>query len=85
MVKGGHPSVFVVDSYATRPPAQPRLSQGRRSATGAQSILFLLVSLALCGMAVEACLIYRLYQLESVSIYLPSVPVRALFSSSLSC
>lgn len=69
MAEGGYPSVYVVDSFANRPPVPPRLSQRRRRAGVAQTLLFLLVSLALCGMAIEACLIYRLYRAESVSIY----------------
>lgn len=69
MAEGGYPSVYVVDTHGTQPPVPPRLSQGgRRHAGVAQRLLFLLVSLALCGMAIEACLIYRLYQPESVSI-----------------
>lgn len=65
MAEGGYPSVYVVDSYATRPPVPPRLSKGRQRAGVAQTLLFLLVSVALCGMAIEACLIYRLFHLES--------------------
>ncbi|XP_022608345.1 tumor necrosis factor ligand superfamily member 14-like [Seriola dumerili] len=65
MSKNEHPSVFVVDSHATRPPLPPRLGQKKQRAGAAQTLLFLLVSLALCGMAIEACLIYSLYQLES--------------------
>ncbi|XP_056256406.1 tumor necrosis factor ligand superfamily member 14 [Seriola aureovittata] len=60
-----HPSVFVVDSHATRPPLPPRVGQKKQRAGAAQTLMFMLVSLALCGMAIEACLIYRLYQLES--------------------
>eukprot|EP00064_Thunnus_orientalis_P003404 superscaffoldBa00000276_g3413 len=65
MAEGGHPSVYVVDSHATFPPVPPRLSQGRRRAGVGQTLLFILMSVALCGMTIEACLIYRLYQAES--------------------
>lgn len=69
MSEGGYPSVFMVDTHATtRPPLPPRLNQGRRRAGAAQTLLIMLVSLALCGMAIEACFIYHLYQPESVSI-----------------
>ncbi|XP_067426486.1 tumor necrosis factor ligand superfamily member 14-like isoform X2 [Thunnus thynnus] len=67
MAEGGHPSVYVVDSHATFPPVPPRLSQGRRRAGVGQTLLFILMSVALCGMTIEACLIYRLYQAESVT------------------
>ncbi|XP_034751275.1 tumor necrosis factor ligand superfamily member 14 [Etheostoma cragini] len=65
MSKDGYPSVYVVDTNATRPPLPPRLSQGRQRAGVAQTLLILLVSVALCGMVIEACFIYRLYQPES--------------------
>ncbi|KAM8723155.1 tumor necrosis factor ligand superfamily member 14 isoform 1-T2 [Acanthopagrus schlegelii] len=65
MAEGGYPSVYVVDSFANRPPVPPRLNQRRRRAGVAQTLLFLLVSLALCGMAIEACFIYHLYRAES--------------------
>uniref|UniRef100_A0A3Q3Q205 THD domain-containing protein n=1 Tax=Monopterus albus TaxID=43700 RepID=A0A3Q3Q205_MONAL len=68
MAEDGYPSVYVVDSHATRPPVPMRQNQVQRRHGVAQTLLFLLVSLALCGMAVEACLIYHLYQSESVSI-----------------
>ncbi|KAF1379621.1 hypothetical protein PFLUV_G00177940 [Perca fluviatilis] len=66
MSKDGYPSVYVVDTHATRPPLPPRLNQGRQRAGVAQTLLILLVSVALCGMAIEACFIYRLYQTKSV-------------------
>lgn len=68
MSKGGYPSVFMVDTHATRPPVPPRLSQGRRRPGAAQTLLIMLVCVALCGLAIEACFIYRLYHLEPVSI-----------------
>ncbi|TDH03010.1 hypothetical protein EPR50_G00158720 [Perca flavescens] len=65
MSKDGYPSVYVVDTHATRPPLPPRLNQVRQRAGVAQTLLILLVSVALCGMAIEACFIYRLYQPNS--------------------
>lgn len=67
MAEGGYPSVYVVDSYSTRPAVPPRLSRGQQRSRVAQTLLFLLVSLALVGMTIEACLIYRLYQPKSGS------------------
>ncbi|XP_060946506.1 tumor necrosis factor ligand superfamily member 14 [Limanda limanda] len=64
MVKHENPNVYVVDSRANRPPVLPRLGQRPRRAGAAQTLLFLLVSVALCGMTIEACFIYRLYFLE---------------------
>ncbi|KAM4531883.1 tumor necrosis factor ligand superfamily member 14 [Odontesthes bonariensis] len=64
MDDGGCPSVYVVDTHATRPTVPPRLSQRGRRTGVAQTLLFLLVSLALSGMLIEACLIYRLYKTE---------------------
>nr|XP_057905673.1 tumor necrosis factor ligand superfamily member 14 [Doryrhamphus excisus] len=54
------PSVYVVDSRATAPPLPPRAAPPR---TGnlAQSLLFLLVSLALGGVILEAVLIFYLH------------------------
>ncbi|KAM6904476.1 tumor necrosis factor ligand superfamily member 14 [Xenentodon cancila] len=65
MNKGGPPAVYVVDSHTTRPPLPPRLNQRRSSPGATQTILVLLVSLALCGMVIEAFFIYHLYQSES--------------------
>lgn len=67
MAEGGSPTVYVVDSQARRPVLPPRVNQGRRYGGAAQTLLFLLVSLALCGMVIEACFIYRLYQSESAT------------------
>ncbi|XP_029913115.1 tumor necrosis factor ligand superfamily member 14 [Myripristis murdjan] len=62
-----YPSVFVVDSHTAYPPppVPPRPSRQPRRTTVCQTLLFLLVSLALCGMVIEACFIYRLYQTET--------------------
>uniref|UniRef100_A0A3Q0SQ38 TNF superfamily member 14 n=1 Tax=Amphilophus citrinellus TaxID=61819 RepID=A0A3Q0SQ38_AMPCI len=61
MEKVNYPSVCVVDTHATRPPVPPRLNQMQRKSGVAQILLFMLVSLALCGMVIEACFIYGLY------------------------
>lgn len=66
MDEGGYPSVYVVDTHASRPPPlPPRMSKKRQSLGAVQFLLFLLVSLALCGMLIEAFLIYRLHKTES--------------------
>ncbi|KAM3864426.1 tumor necrosis factor ligand superfamily member 14 [Diretmus argenteus] len=66
---GAYPSVFVVDSHASYPPpVPPRPSRKRRGAGVAQTLLFLLVSLALCGMAIESYFIYRLYHPEASAL-----------------
>ncbi|XP_059204588.1 tumor necrosis factor ligand superfamily member 14 [Centropristis striata] len=67
MSKGGYPSVFVVDTHATLPPVPPRLSQRRQQVGAVQTVLILLVSVALCGMVIEACFIYRLHHTESAA------------------
>ncbi|XP_053195211.1 tumor necrosis factor ligand superfamily member 14 [Scomber japonicus] len=61
MAESGYPSVYVVDTHATRPPVPPRLGKVRRRGGMAQTLLFILVSMALCGIIIEACFIYRLY------------------------
>uniref|UniRef100_A0A3B4FNW2 THD domain-containing protein n=1 Tax=Pundamilia nyererei TaxID=303518 RepID=A0A3B4FNW2_9CICH len=73
-----YPSVCVVDTHATRPPVPPRLIQVRKKTGVAQILLFMLVSVALCGMVIEACFIYGLYQAEHVSITI-SVPFAISF------
>ncbi|CAK6963130.1 tumor necrosis factor ligand superfamily member 14 [Scomber scombrus] len=65
MAESGYPSVYVVDTHATRPPVPPRLSKVGRRAGMARTLLFILVSMALCGIIIEACFIYRLYNPES--------------------
>ncbi|XP_035510320.1 tumor necrosis factor ligand superfamily member 14 [Morone saxatilis] len=72
MDESGYPSVYVVDSHVTRPSLPPRLSERPQRAGVTQTLLFLLVSLALCGMVIEACFIYRLHQHESGSSASPS-------------
>ena len=76
MAESGYPSVYVVDTHATRPPVPPRLGKVRRRGGMAQTLLFILVSMALCGIIIEACFIYRLYP-KSVSINLISESVTA--------
>lgn len=68
MAEFGKPSVYVVDSHATRPALPPRMNQKVKHASAAQTILFMLVTLALFGMVIEACFIYSLYQSNYVSI-----------------
>lgn len=76
MAEGGvlYPSVFNIDCSATYPrlpykpppaPQSPREAQAKQRPGVVQTLLFLLVSLALCGVVIEACLIYRLYNPES--------------------
>lgn len=62
MVQGGvdFPSVFVVDSKVRPPPLPPKPGRKQRSEV-VQKLLVILVFLALCGMAVEACFIFHLY------------------------
>lgn len=52
--------MFVVDS-PTRPPPLPPKPGYRQRQKGIQTLLVILVVVALCGMTVEACFIYRLY------------------------
>uniref|UniRef100_G3P7M9 TNF superfamily member 14 n=1 Tax=Gasterosteus aculeatus aculeatus TaxID=481459 RepID=G3P7M9_GASAC len=72
MTKGGYPPKCVVDTYTTQPPATPRPSQGARQAAAVQIVLFLLVSVALCGLAIEACFIYHLWLPGSATSASPS-------------
>ncbi|XP_027898307.1 tumor necrosis factor ligand superfamily member 14 isoform X2 [Xiphophorus couchianus] len=58
------PSVFVVDTHATRPAVPPRLGKQKKQSGVAQTLLFVLVTLALLGVFFEAFFIYRLYQSE---------------------
>ncbi|XP_054616805.1 tumor necrosis factor ligand superfamily member 14 isoform X1 [Dunckerocampus dactyliophorus] len=68
------PPVYVVDSHATAPPLPPRAARGRGRTGGlAQSLLFVLVSVALGGVILEAVLIFYLH---------PSRPERASASFS---
>lgn len=73
MAEDRYPNVYVVDSHVTRPPIPPKVNQRPSRAGAAQTLLFVLVGLALCGMAIEACFIYRLYQPQAVSMSFHSV------------
>ncbi|PWA17665.1 hypothetical protein CCH79_00008135, partial [Gambusia affinis] len=68
MAHNGVPSVFVVDTHATRPAVPPRLGKQRKQSGAMQTLLFILVTLALLGVFFEAFFIYRLYHAE----YAPS-------------
>lgn len=69
MAEGGvpYPSVFMVDSHAAYPPLPPKPRPPGRGGA-AQSLLFLLVGLALCGLAIEACFIYHLYSKQGSAV-----------------
>ncbi|XP_062298909.1 tumor necrosis factor ligand superfamily member 14-like [Scomber scombrus] len=56
-----------MDTHATHTPVPHRLTQVRQSVCVPQNLLFILVSVALFGIVIEACFIYRLYKPESVS------------------
>ncbi|KAL7883718.1 hypothetical protein SRHO_G00013760 [Serrasalmus rhombeus] len=65
-----YPSVFVVDSRAGIPPLPPKPGQmqaQRRRNRMTQTMLYLLVSMALFGIVVEACFIYHLYKTKQSS------------------
>ncbi|KAJ7989612.1 hypothetical protein DPEC_G00306330 [Dallia pectoralis] len=56
-----YPSVFMVDTHAAYPPLPPKLKHPGRRGSAVQYLLFLLIALAFCGLAIEACFIYHLY------------------------
>ncbi|KAL2101601.1 hypothetical protein ACEWY4_003362 [Coilia grayii] len=57
-----YPSVYTVDAHTTfPPPLPPKPTRFRKRTSVTQPLLYGLVALALCGMAVEACFIYSLY------------------------
>ncbi|TNN70367.1 Tumor necrosis factor ligand superfamily member 14 [Liparis tanakae] len=62
MSNSGCPSVCVVDTYSIRPAVPPRPRPEGRHTGAVHTLLFLLLSVALCGMVLEACFIYRLYR-----------------------
>lgn len=65
--KVSYPSVFVVDSRMKPPPLPPK--PGRRQRKDViQTLLVILVCVALCGMAVEACFIYHLFTSKENSV-----------------
>ncbi|XP_015243926.1 PREDICTED: tumor necrosis factor ligand superfamily member 6-like isoform X1 [Cyprinodon variegatus] len=65
MAQGNIPSVFVVDTNATRPAVPPRLSKEKKRSDAVQNLLILLVTLALVGLAIEACFIYRFHSFQA--------------------
>lgn len=69
MVHGGvnFPSVFVVDSKARPPPLPPKPGRRQRSEV-VQTLLVILVFVALFGMVVEACFIYYFYTSNGKSV-----------------
>lgn len=65
--KVSYPSVFVVDSQMKPPPLPPK--PGRRQRKDViQTLLVILVCVAICGMAVEACFIYHLFTSKENSV-----------------
>lgn len=70
MDERGKPRVFTVDTYINQPPPlPPRLTRRPPPQRGSakQSLLFILVGLALCGMVIEAYCIFQLYKSTPVS------------------
>uniref|UniRef100_A0A673NNC2 Tumor necrosis factor ligand superfamily member 6-like n=1 Tax=Sinocyclocheilus rhinocerous TaxID=307959 RepID=A0A673NNC2_9TELE len=55
-----YPSIFVVDSKMKPPPLPPKPGCRQRKDV-IQTLLVILVCVALCGLAVEACFIYHLF------------------------
>uniref|UniRef100_A0A3Q3DGV9 Tumor necrosis factor ligand superfamily member 6-like n=1 Tax=Hippocampus comes TaxID=109280 RepID=A0A3Q3DGV9_HIPCM len=73
--EGGHPrSVYLVDSHAAAaaPPLPPRAGRARRCTGLAQTILFMLVSVALTGLILEALLIFYLHSNHFEQVKSPS-------------
>ncbi|KAI2666006.1 Tumor necrosis factor ligand superfamily member 14 [Labeo rohita] len=58
--KVSYPTVYVVDSQMKPPPLPPKPARRQRKDV-IQTLLMILVCVALCGMAVEACFIYHLF------------------------
>uniref|UniRef100_A0A3P9LLW9 TNF superfamily member 14 n=1 Tax=Oryzias latipes TaxID=8090 RepID=A0A3P9LLW9_ORYLA len=56
---------YLVDTQATMPPLPPRMKQRGQQSNFGQTLLFVLMSLALSCIVIEACFIYRLYQSEA--------------------
>ncbi|XP_061905859.1 tumor necrosis factor ligand superfamily member 14 [Entelurus aequoreus] len=67
-------SVYVIDGAPTAPPLPPRAGRGRKSGRLTQNILFLLVSVALIGLILEAVLIFYMHPAS------PTKPTSAPFS-----
>lgn len=65
--RGKYLSVYVVDDHLAPPPPQvPRVEVKQRGG-GLVLVLLFLVSLVLCGMIIQACFIYRLYQSQDTN------------------
>ncbi|XP_077415671.1 tumor necrosis factor ligand superfamily member 14 [Vanacampus margaritifer] len=60
------PSVYTVDRHGGAPPLPPRAGRDRQCGGLAQTLLFVLVSVALMGLVVEALLIFYLHTSQSV-------------------
>ncbi|XP_049601579.1 tumor necrosis factor ligand superfamily member 14 [Syngnathus scovelli] len=60
------PSVYFVDSHTGAPPLPPRAGPNRQYSSLAKTLLFVLVSLALTGLVVEALLIFYLHSSQLV-------------------
>lgn len=64
--RGKYISVYVVDDHLTHRPQTPPVKL-KQQCSGLVLLLLFLVSLVLCGMIIQACFIYRLYQSESTN------------------
>lgn len=60
------PGVYMVDTHTPYPPPLPPKPVPFRRRNVTQHVLIALVALALFGMALEACFIYRLYTKPSL-------------------
>lgn len=84
--KVSYPTVYVVDSQMKPPPLPPKPARRQRKDV-IQTLLMILVCVALCGMAVEACFIYHLFtskenHVSSIRINFLKHPCLVYFHSS---
>ncbi|XP_028843274.1 tumor necrosis factor ligand superfamily member 14 isoform X2 [Denticeps clupeoides] len=64
-----YPSVFVVDNCPpVQPPPLPPKPRRKKDSPVVQTVLILLVGLALCGMTAEACFILHLYNMAEATM-----------------